>query len=84
MRLGFDWRDRCWRSCPRGHPDFRQVVGRKNAFSVSGQSVCGGWKASNRPERSRRSPQAWQAGCATLRGRRDLLTSNYDLAESPL
>jgi hypothetical protein len=59
------------------------VVGRKNALSVSGQSVCGGWKASNRHERSRRSPQAWQAGGATLRGRRDLLTSNYDLAESP-
>ena len=70
-------------SCPRGHPDFRQVVGRKNALSVSGQSVCGGWKASTATSVAGRSPQAWQAGGATLRGRRDLLNCSPRIFARP-
>jgi hypothetical protein len=53
---------------------FDQMVGRKELVDISGQGVCGGWKACNSRKRSRRSPEALTTGGPTLRGRHDLLT----------
>jgi hypothetical protein len=76
--VGFDWRD-CFRcGIAFGHADFGHLDGGKEPLRVSGQSVCGDWKASNAWKCSRRPSEAHAASGATLRGRRDLL-----LAASP-
>jgi hypothetical protein len=49
------------------------MVGRKELVDISGQGLCGGWKARNCRKRSRRSPETWTAGGPTLRGWHDLL-----------
>jgi hypothetical protein len=49
------------------------MVSRKELVDISGQGLCGGWKAGNSRKRSRRSPEARTAGGPTLRGRHDLL-----------
>ncbi|HZZ21633.1 MAG TPA: hypothetical protein VFE60_03210 [Roseiarcus sp.] len=71
-----DWRD-CYRrvaSCDVAGVD--QIVSRKELVDISGQGVCGGWKARNAGKRSRRSPETLAAGGPTLRGWRDLLNSD--------
>ena len=50
------------------------MVSRKELVDISGQGLCGGWKARNSRKRSRRSPEALTAGGPTLRGWHDLLT----------
>jgi hypothetical protein len=45
----------------------------KELLDISGQGLCGGWKARNPRKRSRRSPEALTAGGPTLRGWHDLL-----------
>jgi hypothetical protein len=49
------------------------MVSRKELVDISGQGLCGGWKARNSRKRSRRSPEALTAGGPTLRGWHDLL-----------
>src|SRR3984957_16163504 len=69
----FDWRDCYGRvsSCDVAGVD--PMVSRKELVDISGQGLCGGWKARNSRKRSRRSPEARTAGGPTLRGWHDLL-----------
>jgi hypothetical protein len=68
-----NWRDSYWRvaSCDVAGVD--PMVSRKELVDISGQGLCGGWKARNSRKRCRRSPEAWTAGGPTLRGWHDLL-----------
>ena len=69
----FNWRDCYGRvaSCDVAGVD--PMVSRKELVDISGQGLCGGWKARNSRKRSGRSPEARTAGGPTLRGWRDLL-----------
>jgi hypothetical protein len=69
----FDWRDCYGRvaSCDVAGVD--PVVSGKELVNISGQGLCGGWKARNSRKRSGRSPEALTAGGPTLRGWHDLL-----------
>jgi len=49
------------------------MVSRKEVVDISGQGLCGGWKARDSRKRSRRSPEALTAGGPTLRSWHDLL-----------
>jgi hypothetical protein len=69
----FNWRDCYGRvaSCDVAGVD--PMVSRKELVDISGQGLCGGWKARNSRKRGRRSPEALTAGGPTLRGWHDLL-----------
>jgi hypothetical protein len=71
-QIGFSCRDRDGRGGLFGCPNIGQVVSGKEPVRIFGQSACGDWKAAHAWERSRRQPQAYAAGGATLCGGRDL------------
>jgi hypothetical protein len=69
----FNWRDCYGRVASGDVAGVDPMVSRKEVVDISGQGLCGGWKARDSWKRSRRSPEALTAGGPTLRGWHDLL-----------
>jgi hypothetical protein len=69
----FNWRDCYGRVASGDVAGVDPMVSRKELVDISGQGLCGGWKARDSRKRSRRSPEALTAGGPTLRGWHDLL-----------
>src|SRR3984957_19202415 len=75
----FNWRDCCGRVASCGVAGVDPMVSRKELVDISGQGLCGGWKARDARKCSRRSPEARTAGGTTLRGWHDLLNKSQRL-----
>jgi len=76
--IRFDWRDCCGRRNAFSRSSFCPVVARKGLVRLCGEGVCEAWKTGNACKRGGCPPEARTAGCATLRGGRDLLLGRVD------